>query len=117
MTFGGMHAGASGSGLLLGISSLAPNNPSAHLSMNNRAYSNTFPSTSSLSSYYHGSSTPDTAPNDNRQSPKPNEFAFAHASELAHFSHSGNTLFGQGSENSGEHTSSLMSSSFHNPFQ
>ena len=50
--FGGMHAAASGSSSLLGISSLAPNNSSAHWSMNNQAYSNTFPSTSSSSSYY-----------------------------------------------------------------
>ena len=108
--FGDLHAAASGSSSLLGISSLAPNNPSAHSSMDNQAYSNTFPSTSSSSSYYRGSSTPDTTPNDNRQSSEPNEFAFAHASELARSSHSGNTLSGQ---------SSPMSSSFefHNPFQ
>jgi len=115
--FGGMHAAASGSGSLLGISLLAPNNPSAHSSMNNQAYSNIFPSTSSPSSYYRGSSTHDTIPNDNGQSSEPNEFAFAHASEPAHSSHSAETLSGQGSENGSEHTSSPMSSSFHNPFQ
>jgi len=110
--FGGMHAAASGSGSLLGMNSLTPN-PSVHSSTSNQAYQ----STSSSGSYYRSSGRSDTTPNDNEQPSEPNEFAFAHAPELVHSSHSGDTLSSQSSENGREHSSSPMSSSFHNPFQ